>query len=458
MDFVEEAIEFSKYGFIDNNVKVRVTFEGLICDAPAKSFALFLKGHTGFDSCSKCLIQGQYILKQMQRKNSKRSGRVCFPGIGPFNLKNDEDFARNVYNDFDEETILKAIPNFGGISSVPLDYMHLVLLGVVKKLISLWLLGPLKVRLSATQVNKITKRLLTLRWSIPSEFVRKPRTLQEYRFWKASELRTFRLYTGPVVLKNILPAKMYFNFIMLHSAVTILISDTHQHEKSNIDSAHEMLQYFVKDFAKIYGKEYVSHNVHNLLHMAADVKKYGPLERYSSFRFENYMSSIKAMLRKGDKPLEQIARRYEEIEAAEKLNYSSLVPERTLKEPHSKGPLTNQCTDVKQQYKVLKTESYSIKSNNCNKDSCILLKNETFISVKNIVQLNNNDIRFIGTKFSPSESLYEEPDSRLLNIHIMKNDSGATFHSHSLDDVAAKVWQMPCGKGRILIPLLHSCH
>ena len=167
----------------------------------------------------------------MQRKNSKRSGRVCFPGIGPFNLKNDEDFARNVYNDFDEETILKAIPFFGGISSVPLDYMHLVLLGVVKKLISLWLLGPLKVRLSATQVNKITKSLLTLRWSIPSEFVRKPRTLQEYRFWKASEFRTFLLYTGPVVLKNILPATMYFNFIMLHSAVTILISDTHQHEK-----------------------------------------------------------------------------------------------------------------------------------------------------------------------------------------------------------------------------------
>ena len=125
---------------------------------------------------------------------------------------------------------------------------------------------------------------------------------------------------------------------MLHSEVTILISDTHQHEKSNIDSAHEMLQYFVRDFAKIYGKEYVSHNVHNLLHMCADVKKYGPLERYSSFRFENYMSSIKAMLRKGNKPSEQIARRYEEIEAAEKLNYSSLLPERTLKELHRKGP------------------------------------------------------------------------------------------------------------------------
>ena len=61
--FVKEAIEFSKNGLIDNNVKVRVMFEGLICDAPAKSFALFLKGHTGFDSCSKCLIQGQYILK-----------------------------------------------------------------------------------------------------------------------------------------------------------------------------------------------------------------------------------------------------------------------------------------------------------------------------------------------------------------------------------------------------------
>ena len=43
-------------------------------------------------------------------------------------MKNDEDFARNVYQDFDseKESILKTMPGFGCISNVPLDYMHLI--------------------------------------------------------------------------------------------------------------------------------------------------------------------------------------------------------------------------------------------------------------------------------------------------------------------------------------------
>lgn len=72
-------------------------------------------------------------------------------------MKTDEEFARNVYDDFDSgrESILKTIPRFGCNSSVPIDYMHLILLGVMKKLIGLWTTGPLKVRLSAVNINKI---------------------------------------------------------------------------------------------------------------------------------------------------------------------------------------------------------------------------------------------------------------------------------------------------------------
>ena len=173
----------------------------LICDTPAKAFVLNLKGHTGYDSCSKCQISGDYVRTKSTRKNAKEKERICFPGIGPFGMKSDEDFARNAYQDFhsEKESILKTIPRFGCISHVPLDYMHLILLGVVKRLIGLWLTGPLKVRPGAVAVNKISQKLLTLRYSTPSEFGRRPRTLLEYAFWKATEFRTFLLYTGPIV-------------------------------------------------------------------------------------------------------------------------------------------------------------------------------------------------------------------------------------------------------------------
>ena len=112
--------------------------------------------------------------------------------------------------------------------------------------------------------------------------------------------------------------------------MTILISEPHIQIETNVDSAHEMLQLFVKDFARIYGKEQVSQNVHNLLHICSDAKKYGTLDTFSAFRFENYMSNIKAMIQKGDNPLKQIARRYAEVEDAEK----DIVEMETLQKSH----------------------------------------------------------------------------------------------------------------------------
>jgi len=40
----------------------------LCCDAPAKSFVLKVKGHSGFSSCTRCKIEGEYM-----------NNRVCFP-------------------------------------------------------------------------------------------------------------------------------------------------------------------------------------------------------------------------------------------------------------------------------------------------------------------------------------------------------------------------------------------
>lgn len=222
----------------------------------------------------------------------------------------------------------------------------------MKKLISLWINGPLNVRLSSSDVLKVCERLSILRHSIPSDFNRKPRTLLEYAFWKGTEFRTFLLYSGPVVLKNILPPKIYANFLLLHTAVTILISKIHLHNSRNIDSAHEMLQNFVQNFTIIYGEENVSHNVHNLLHICNDVSKYGKLDNFSAFRFENYMSTIKKMTRKGKKPLQQIARRYSEMESAEE--ESASLTQLTFKNAHNSGPLSDDFINVTEQFKEIK--------------------------------------------------------------------------------------------------------
>lgn len=52
---------------------------------------------------------------------------------------------------------------------------------------------------------------------------------------------------------------------MLHSAVSILVNECYVQNLENIDICQEMLEQFVLGFQCIYGKQYVSHNVHNLL-------------------------------------------------------------------------------------------------------------------------------------------------------------------------------------------------
>jgi len=64
--------------------------------------------------------------------------RIYFPiedGTNP-TLRTDENFLNNKYDYQIAETILSKIPKLGPVTDVPLDYMHLVCLGVVKKLIN----------------------------------------------------------------------------------------------------------------------------------------------------------------------------------------------------------------------------------------------------------------------------------------------------------------------------------
>lgn len=59
---------------------------------------------------------------------------------------------------------------------------------------------------------------------------------------------------------------------------------------------------------------------------------------FSAFKFKSYMTSINRVIRKGDKPLQQIGRRYSVREALQK---KSLVQkEYILEQEHNSGPLT----------------------------------------------------------------------------------------------------------------------
>jgi len=44
---------------------------------------------------------------------------------------------------------------------------------------------------------------MSLKYTTPNDFVRRPRSIRDVKQWKAVEFRNFLLYTGPVVLRDI---------------------------------------------------------------------------------------------------------------------------------------------------------------------------------------------------------------------------------------------------------------
>lgn len=122
--FVEEYLDLLENLVEYNGVHYTIELHALICDAQAKAFALCTKYPSGFLSCSKCTEEGHYYKC------------VCFTNVSLENIEHrtDEKFRNFAYtevkNDYQrKKSVLNEIPNFGLVTNVPLDAMHLLYIG-----------------------------------------------------------------------------------------------------------------------------------------------------------------------------------------------------------------------------------------------------------------------------------------------------------------------------------------
>ena len=96
------------------------------------------------------------------------------------------------------------------VKQFPLDYMNLVCLGVVKRILKYFKSGPRCCKLSMQQINQISKRLNSLNGCMPSEFVRQPRSLDELDRWKATA--SFCYILGRLSLNQLYLVKHMYTF------------------------------------------------------------------------------------------------------------------------------------------------------------------------------------------------------------------------------------------------------
>jgi len=379
-DFINEIRDMTINGIFYDGKTYGFKIKGFSVDCPAKSYMLCVKGHGGYSSCTKCMTEGEYV-----------EHRICFPDSNA-SLRTDEQFANQEDEEYHiSETSLLQIPNLGLVTCVPFDYQHLICLGVTKKLLTLWLTGSLRVRLSFKKHEAIStdikKYILPY---VPLEFQRKPRSLNMFRQWKSTELRMLLLYYGAVVLKNHLKNDIFQNFLCLHIAIRFLCASKYCNISEYLEYCNSLLRHFVETFKNIYGIHHVSHNIHALVHLTKDIEKYSSLDNFSTFLFENYMQQIKKMIRKDDRPLQQIVRRVNEKNFCfVNMNCDcDLTIDYIYGRQHYEGPLL--LSSKNPRYSSIKCKDFTLIRNDP-KNYCCTLYNGDIIIINNIAHLKENN-------------------------------------------------------------------
>lgn len=225
-------------------------------------------------------------------------------------LRTDASFRAKTNEDHHiKSSIVEELP-INIINSFPLDYLHLVLQGVMKKMMNLLIRGKGTVaKLSSKDQEKISRKMLNVSKYIPSEFSRKCRSLKDLVHFKGTEYRLILLYVGPIVFRNVLDEHLYNHFLLFHVAITICSSKEYF---KYLEVAENMLSTFVEIFKDLYGEINCSYNVHSLTHLVEDVRNCGDINSFSAFPYENELGHLKKIPKTGNKPLVQVAKRISE--------------------------------------------------------------------------------------------------------------------------------------------------
>ncbi|GBO24127.1 hypothetical protein AVEN_105168-1 [Araneus ventricosus] len=212
--FVEECKNLETNGIMLNGVNYVFRVSCIIADSPTRSFIKCIVGHNSLHGCEKCTQDGIYLSKITWQYNKKTIVRT------------DALFKVLVCEYHQRTKSFLSELDVGLVTQVPLDYMHLVCLGVVKRLVRVWVKkGQKKCKLNVHCIENISFKLSVINQQhYPKEFSRRPRPIQMFKFWKDTAYRSFILYLGPVVMCNILPKELYTHFMLLHCAIYILAS------------------------------------------------------------------------------------------------------------------------------------------------------------------------------------------------------------------------------------------
>lgn len=290
-----------------------------------------------------------------------------------------------------------------------------------------------------------------LRVKLQIDASRSIRSLNERSYFKANEWRVLAFYFIIPIFKAHLKEKYMNNLVKYLIFLRILCQEKINLE--NLKHAQAIFEDFIIEFENIYGRDFMTFNLHAHLHLVKQVKRFGPLNSISCFPFENVFRITREMFH-GSRNFEgQIARNlvrsklikfeldnlYKETFNYDLRNYLSGY---LIKSNDSKPGLIN---EKKISYSNLKPYEKTLINN---KDCTVLYQSHGAIINKNVYytydySLKNNNYNCYTVEFKIGEldsygnivNFVRLEKDLFVIINIFKINSNNGFKFNELDKV-----------------------
>ncbi|KER19059.1 hypothetical protein T265_15679, partial [Opisthorchis viverrini] len=214
-DVVQELEDLLRLGVVVNDLHHQVVLDAISCDKRARSFVTRMRANNSY-------------------YGTPLPPKITFP-YGQDVLQTDNSICRDTRI---SQSLFFTLPT-DFVRCFPIDYMLAVYLGVVRRLVSIFVKGDRPVRIGPAGLNRVDRMIRNLCARVPVEFLPKCREITLYKQWKATEFRQLLFYIDPIVFKVNIPHESYHNSIDLFISVYVLFH--RRFSVSRLDYARQLL-------------------------------------------------------------------------------------------------------------------------------------------------------------------------------------------------------------------------
>ena len=286
--------------FLEEYFSCGLALRYVIADAPKRASLAGLKQHSSNFGCQYCVAKKvdrayPWTTCAAAARTDTETRSIADSGVETSGVK--------------RPSPLSSIRMLDLIHHIPAEKMHLIDLGIIRKIVQLAFKCP---QFKAQQVpfaradDKQLSQGLEEAPSLPN-FSRRTRALDPANY-KAEEYRNLGLAYWPIVWRSIPKCAADHWLLTVFAYKSACLPDAMYTSFKERYAESELYRQWYKSFESIYGSQNCSYNPHTFHHLPA-VRALGPLSATSAYDFENHYNYLKRCYRSGTASMGQQALR-----------------------------------------------------------------------------------------------------------------------------------------------------